>query len=240
MMIPNIIVGSHPASRFLAGCSLLFAAIICRSLSLSVFSLTLSIYLIHLLEDGWLTVIRLIKLLRWFVIPILLLHALLSPGQLILPEWPLSVTWEGVHEGVWLSVRLSTIFAAALVLSRLLRRSEWMHGVMLLPFAGKQIIVYQMMMSAMKINITEQLHHLRQQWNLRPDWRKVTVFLLSSFRMALSAGHEQARVLWLRWPAAGNGMHLELAADEQNMSHRWMLSLAWVCAGLTGIAVAWL
>jgi len=239
--ISNIMIGSHPASRFFAGCSFLFAAIICHSLIPAVLSLTLSLCLIYLLEDGWLTIIRMLRLLRWFVIPILLLHALLSPGQLVLPGWPLPVTWEGMNQGIWLSVHLSTIFAAALVLSRVLRRSEWMYGIMLLPFAGKQIIVFQMMMSAMKTNITEQLHHLRQQWNLRSDWRMATVFLLSTFRMALSAGREQARALWLRWPAVGNGMHMDMiAACEQNMSRRWISSLAWVCAGLAGIAVAWL
>lgn len=240
LIIPNMLIGSHPASRFLAGCSLLFAAIICHSLWLSVLYLILSLYLIYLLEGGWLTVIRLLSLLRWFVIPILLLHALLSPGQLIWPGVPMPVTWEGVQQGIWLSLHLSTIFAAALLFFRLLKRSEWIKGVLMLPFAGKRIIVFQMMTSAMKINITEQLSHLRQQWQLRSNWRMAAIFMLASFRMALVAGREQARILWLRWPAVGNGMHLDLAASEQNILHRWQLSLAWVCAGFLGIMVAWL
>jgi hypothetical protein len=78
---------------------------------------------------------------------------------------------------------------------------------------------------------------LKQQWNLRSDWRMAAVFLLASFRMALVVGREQARMLWLRWPAAGNGMHMNMVACEQ---HSWMLSLAWVCAGFAGIVAAWL
>jgi hypothetical protein len=112
--------------------------------------------------------------------------------------------------------------------------------MMSLPFAGKKIIVSQMMMTAMKINITEQLRHLKLQWNLRSDWRMAAVFLLAAFRMALAAGREQARMLWLRWPTVGNGMHLDLAASDQNISYKWQRSLAWLCAGFLGIVVAWL
>jgi len=240
MMIPDITMGSHPVSRFLAGWGLLFAAIMCHSLLLSVLYLTLSVCLIRLLEGSWLTVIRLFRLLRWFVMPILFLHALFSPGALIFPGLPLPLTWEGINQGVWLSVHLSTIFAAALLLSRLLQRSEWMHALMLLSFASKRIIILQMMMSAMKINITGQLRHLRQQWKLRSDWRMAALFVLASFCMALAAGRDQARMLWLRWPTAGNGMYLGLAANEQQGSHSWMLSLVWFCAGLTTIGLAWL
>jgi hypothetical protein len=193
--IPNIITGSHPAARFLAGGSLLFAAILCHSLLLSVSYLMLSVCLIFLIEGGWLTIIRLLGLLRWFIIPIILLHALLSPGELIMPGVPVPVTWEGVNQGIWLSLHLSTIFAAALLFSRLLLRSEWMRGILLLPFAGKKTIVFQMMMGVMKINITEELRHLKWQWKLRSDWRMAAVFLLAAFRMALTAGREQARML---------------------------------------------
>jgi hypothetical protein len=240
MAIPNIIIGSHPAARFLAGCSLLIAAIICHSLWLSFSYLILSVCLIFLIEGGWLTIIRMLKLLRWFIIPIILLHALLSPGELIMPGVPVPVTWEGVNQGFWLSLHLSTIFAAALLLSRVLKRSEWMRGVLHLPFVSKKIIVFQMMMVAMKTNITEQLRHLKCQWKLRSDWRMAAVFLLAAFRMALAAGREQARMLWLRWPATGNGMHLDMAVCEQDISHSWMLNLVWLCAGFAVITVAWL
>ncbi len=238
MTIPNVFFASHPASRFLAGCSLLLAAIICHSLMLSVLSLTLSVYMIRILEGGWLTVVRLLRILRWFVLPIFLLHSLLSPGQLIMPGLP--VTWEGVNQGVWLSIHLAAIFAAALLLSRLLQRSEWLQAIMLLPFAGRRIIVFRMMITTMQIHITAQLRHLKQQWNLRPDWRMAAVFLLASFCMALGVGREQARMLWLRWPAAGNGMHMNMVACERCISYNWTLSLAWVCAGFAGIVLAWL
>jgi len=216
----------------------LLAAIICHSLMLSVLSLTLSVYMIRMLEGRWLTVVRLLRILRWFVLPIFLLHSLLSPGELILPGLPM--TWEGVNQGVWLSLHLATIFAAALLLSRLLQRSEWLQAIMLLPFAGKRIIVFRMMMTAMQIHITAQLRHLKQQWSLRTDWRMTAVFLLASFRMALAVAREQARMLWLRWPAVGNGMHMNMVAFEQHISYSWMLNLVWVCAGFAGIAAAWL
>jgi len=216
---------------------MLLAAIICHSLMLSVLYLTLSVYMIRILEGEWLTVVRLLRLLRWFVLPIFLLHSLLSPGQLIFAGLPM--TWEGVNQGMWLSVHLGSIFAAALLLSRLLQRSEWLQAIMLLPFAGKRIIVFLMMMTAMQIHITDQLRHLKQQWNLRSDWQMTAVFLLASFRMALAVGREQARMLWLRWPETGSGMHMNMAACEQNTSYRWTLSLVWLCAGFVGIVVAW-
>lgn len=156
----------------------------------------------------------------------------------MLPGLPM--TWEGVNQGVWLSVHLGSIFAAALLLSRLLQRAEWLQAIMLLPFANKRIIVFRMMMIAMQIHISAQLRHLKQQWSLRSDWRMAAVFLLASIRMALAIGREQARMLWLRWPAAGNGMHMNMVASEQQIPYSMMPSLVWVCIGFSGIVVAWL
>ena len=127
-----------------------------------------------------------------------------------------------------------------MLLSRLLLRSEWISGMMLLPFAGRRMIVFQMMLSAMRINISNQLRHLKWQWQLRTDWRHVAAFLLACFRMSLQVSREQAQALWLRWPTQGNGMHTSLTLSEQSASFSSLISLSWLSTGLIGMALAWL
>lgn len=185
-----------------------------------------------MLDAGCRTVIRLLRLLRWFVVPIFLLHALLSPGELVLPGSPVPLTWEGMSQGLWLGIHFCAIFIVAMLMFRLLLRSEWLYGLLSMPLVGKRSLVYLLMIAAMRKNIVEQLSHMKQQWKLRPDWRSAAGFVLASFRMALAAGKEQAWMLWLRWPEYKAGMCMHVSVDGGNGKLSVMLSAVWAMIGI--------
>lgn len=181
--------------------------------------------------------IRMLFLLRWFVAPIFLLHALLSPGQLLLPGTLLPITREGVVQGLWLSIHFVTIFVAAMLLFRLLRRSEWLYGILSAPLLGRRLLIYLLMISAMKKNIGEQLGHMRQQWRLRPDWRSAALFMLAAFRLALATGREQAWMLWLRWPGNRDGMSLDTPAGEAIARQSTASNITWLLLALVTLVL---
>lgn len=234
----QLLLRSHPASRLLAGCCLLAVAVFNESLWLSLFFLLFSAILINLLDAGWHNIIRLLRLLRWFVVPIFLLHALLSPGQLVLPGTALPWTREGTFQGLWLGIHFSTVFVAAILLFKLLFRSEWLQGMLSIPLLGRHLHVYLLLVAAMKKNIGEQLGHMRQQWRLRPDWRSAAVFVLASFRMALAAGREQAWMLWLRWPGQKQGAYPEVPTAEGRAKPGALATVAWVLFGIATLLLA--
>ncbi len=219
----------------------LFLIVASHSVLICLSAIALSLCAIRLLEGTWQTIIHLIRLLRWFVIPILLLHALLTPGQLLFPGIAIPLTREGIHQGIWLSLRLAAIFVAAILLSRILLRREWLQGMMLSPFLARRLMAHLLMIMPVKNSIGEQLRYLRQQWQLRKDWKKFPLFLLSSFRMATGAGLEQARMLWLRWPDNAESLPGETRLKSLNLTvaHGICSSLALTLLGLAEIAAAW-
>jgi len=191
---------SYPAARLLLGSGLLFLSIISQSMLLYAVLMLLSIAMMRVLDGQWLTIVRLLRLLRWFVIPVLLLHTLLSPGQLLMPGGWLPISQEGLVRGLYLSLHLSVIFFTAMLMFRLLQRAEWLRYVLLLPWVGKKLAVYVWMMASMHLNITALLYDLRMQFRLRRDWQRAPLLLMAAFKQALVEASEHASLLWLRWP----------------------------------------
>lgn len=236
--ITRILLNSHPASRLLAGGSLLAAAIFNSSLWIAVGLFGFSALLINWLDGGCQNLIRMVRLLRWFVAPIFLLHALLSPGQLVLPESFLPLTWEGMSQGLWLSLRFATIFVAAMLLFRLLHRCEWLRGLLAIPFLGRHFIVYLLIIPTMKQSIGEQLSMMKQQWQLRSDWQMSALFLLTAFRMALATGKEQAWMLWLRWPARQGSVETAIEGSRRGEEASTLAySAVWVLVGVAALSL---
>jgi len=58
------------------------------------------------------------RLLRWLLLPILLLHPLFTPGELLITGWPF--TREGLIQGGWLTLHLTSLYLAAMLMSRLI------------------------------------------------------------------------------------------------------------------------
>ena len=227
---------SHPLSRFLAGCALLFVALATTLYWAQLGLIILSMLLIRQLDDNWRNIGRMFALLPWFIVPIFLLHAFLSPGELVLPAIPLPLTREGISQGLWLGLRFTAIFVAAMLLFRLLHRSEWLRGILSLPLFGRNAIAYLLMFTAMRRSIADQLGQMRRQWRLRPDWRRAAQFLLAAFREASVSGRQQAWALWLRWPAKREGVYVATLAGHDEL-RSLLLSIAWIIFALVALVV---
>lgn len=179
----------------------------------------LAVALLRFLDGGWGRIQRLVLLLRWFVIPILLLHAFLSSGQLIFPAVPsLSLTWEGLAQGLFLSLHLASIFLIAITVFQMLTVQEWQKVFVKLPLIGKELNINLLMLIVMKRNIRALLLQLRQQWSLRKSWRHSPQLLVAAFQTTLLIARQQAYLIWIRWPAGQsdqvNGYQFSLLGQQ--------------------------
>jgi len=239
MNTPEMFFCSHIGSRLLLGSGLLFLTVTNTSISFGLLLAMLASALIRLLDGHWSTTLRLLGLLRWFVLPILLLHMLFTPGQLLFPGWPIGVSREGLVQGTWLSVHLTGIYVMAMLLFRLLEVPEWLRLLALLPRYGERLMVQALMMAPMKKHMGKLLSHLRWQFRLRHDRKKIPMLLMAAFSQTLSDASIQAKILWLRWPQQPS--MLAAITDKNRVSgmHRYMFSTLWAACGCAGLLLPW-
>jgi len=241
MTISGMFFCSYPVSRLLLGFALLFLSLTTTSIWLCLFLAVISAAMIRLLDGNWTTSLRVLGLLRWFILPILLLHTLFTPGQLLLPGFPIAVSREGLVQGMWLSVHLITIYAMAMLLFRLLSRDEWLRFILLLPGIGERLMVQVLMMVSMKNHMAELLSYLRQQYGLRHDWKKMPLLLMSAFKQALIDASAYAQMLWLRWPQQLSTL---VSATSQTIvytpAQRYFFSALWASCACMVFLLLWL
>jgi len=138
------------------------------------------------------------RLLLWLLLPICVLHLVLTPGALIFPgsDWPF--TWEGANRAVWLSTRLFFLFFSAMVLSRLLSLDEWQAQFCRIPIVGRHLYPYLELFPSMQ-DMTVNL--------ARKHWRKSRLSGVSRLPESIAglledvvqSGREQAKVVWTNW-----------------------------------------
>jgi len=210
--------------RFFAALAVMLLAVATHNMLLTLLLIFSLVLLIRLLDGCWQNLVHLLKLLRWFMIPILLLHLFFSHGQLIFPATLFPFTWQGLQQGLWLSVHLSAVFLAAMLMFRALNGSEWNRLLLSLPFAGRELAIYLLMLGAMRSQISYGLQQLRMQWLLRRNWSDFPHLVLASFRFALSGSSVYAQTLWLRWPVSLDAQLLA-AGDVMLADHKLVMNL---------------
>jgi len=219
-------------SRLILGIGLLFASIMTASWLGSVVMLCVCIVMMRAVDGHFLTIKRLLTLLQWFIWPILLLHAFLSPGQLLLPDLWIPISREGLMHGIMLALHLAAIFFAAMLMFRLLIRSEWLRLVMRLPCLGQRLVVYIWMMTSMHRSMTALLANFRWQFRLRKNIKHMPLLLMAAFQHALLAASDHAAILWLRWPD-----HVVMASAADMNQPTWQYRIMSGLIGSFGIAV---
>ncbi len=150
------------------------------------------------LRAGW-------RLLRWLVGPVLVLHAWMTPGELLVPlgeaggRW--SPTREGLLAGAQLALRLMALYAAAMLLARLPGEAFW-RGAWLRARAPRLWRSLRLL-EGMHMALREQALAMRRQFSLRKRWREagplLAALVVHGWRDAACA----AEAMWLRWPAGG-------------------------------------
>jgi len=172
-----------------------------HALQTSIFLVFILVFLLRLLHGNFAPLIRLFMLLRWFLLPILIIHGLFSPGELLIKNFPFPITWEGVWQGVWIGVHFTALFLAAMLLANLLRQREWLALLAAVPLLNKHICEYMIMLAMMNRRISDLLGQTNRQWLLRKKWSYAPAMLIGAMRQSIAAGRDQSHVAWLRWPA---------------------------------------
>ncbi len=181
-------------SRLWFGTMLLLASLSNLPFAIQLVLLAL-LLMVHLrLDGGAQRLRRLAGLLPWFVLPILLLHALFTPGEWLLAGVPLS--HEGIARGTWLALHFCNIFLAAMLLGCCLVPAEWMGLLSRVP--GALPVVKMLLL--MRGRIGGMIAMLAQQWRIMGRMRCLPALLIAAVRQCLDESRSVARAMWLRWP----------------------------------------
>lgn len=191
---------SHVATRLLFGLGLAGLLVAGHAVIL----LIVSTLLVVMLDHGWRNIVRALRVLRWFLIPILVLHVVFSGGERLWPEWGMPLSLDGLKAGIWLCLKLMTFYSLAMLLSRLMRREEVLSLLAALPNLGARLYPYTLSMHIVRHSVQSSLNQFRAQFQLRRDWRRSGIMLSSLLHQMFNASSFCSRTLWLRWPTAAH------------------------------------
>lgn len=190
----------HIGSRIFAGSSFLITAALNSEVTVAVFQFSLCLLILINLEQGYSTLKNSVKLLRWLIIPIILLHAIFTPGELIISGMPIPVSIEGLQTGAWFAFHLAVIFFSAVVFSRLLSKREWIRSILKLPFAGPKLLPYALLMEAGWSRIKEMLQNEFREWQKHKNGiRSFALHLALLPTKALKQSRIHAGEVWSDW-----------------------------------------
>jgi len=197
---------AHPLGRLCFG-SGFFAAIlfIDHDILLLLAALAVSMLLLRCMHATWKPLIRAARLLMWLFIPIVTLHLIFTPGQLIWPDSDIPFTQEGLYEGVWLALRLCALFYAAMLLSGSLGREEWALYCLRLPLIGARLLPYVKLALPMRALVSRKMAEAKQQM---PGVEGLSSFprmlnaLTALFTGVWHGSAAEARLVWDGWDDA--------------------------------------
>lgn len=186
--------------RLLLGCVLLLAAAFNRDPFFAVAQLLLAAAIVYHLAGGFAPLRAAMRLLRWLVLPILLLHMLLTPGAMVFPSLPLPISREGLERGLWLSLHLMEMFVAAMALSRLLLWSEWLQWLAAWPGIGPRLVIDARLFMLMQRDARLLIERQRRRWRAhRFDLVLLARLLAETLQQMLARSELQAMRLWRHW-----------------------------------------
>jgi len=198
---------AHPLGRLCFSLGL-FAAVLLinKAIPALLTALTISVLLLHWRCGAWQPVIRAARLLLWLLVPILLLHLLFTPGQLLWPGSSMPFTREGMFEGVWLALRLCTLFYAAMLLSRSLSRTEWACYCLRLPYIGPRLLAYLKLSDPIRVLVSKSMVAAKQECREFRGLRDTPRLLQALNGMIANVWHgsaAEAEMVWQHWDEDG-------------------------------------
>jgi len=188
----------HPLGRLFFGLGFFVAALVVRDVTFAAVGTGLSLILLHMVNGSWTPAFRATRLLLWLILPICILHLLLTPGALIWPGSVVPFTREGVDRALWLSTRLFFLFFSAMLLSRTLSMKEWQIQIYRIPALGRCAYPYLQLFNPMR-DMAVSL--VRKHWRESRS-RGITAMPEMIVRLLedmLRSGHAQAKLVWESW-----------------------------------------
>jgi len=128
----------------------------------AVMQLLLTACLLCYADGGLAVLAQAWRLLRWLLLPIVLLHAFFTPGAALFPDWPL--TQEGMQKGGWLALHLSGLYLAAMLFSRLLSLHLLMRLASFNPHSKRLMPIYIRLLPPIMQGIQTEVQQHAKQW----------------------------------------------------------------------------
>jgi len=191
-------VNIHPLGRLFFGLGFFATALVAHDIVFAAVGVGLSLIPLRMVNGSWIPVFRAIRLLLWLVLPICILHLLLTPGALIWPGSSLPFTWEGLNRAIWLSTRLFFLFFSAMLLSRSLSMEEWQMQIYRIPAVGHRLYPYLQLFQPMQ-KTTAKLARKHWHESRSRGLASVPEMIAGLLEDVLRSGHEQAKLVWEGW-----------------------------------------
>lgn len=198
--ITGSITKAAPLSRVALGISLLLTTALSDLFYIAAIQLLISVSFLIVMTSGGRLLRDSARLLCWLVIPILLLHVLFTPGELLVKGTAIPVSIEGIQLGGWFAFHLVAIFLSALVLSRLLSKEEWVSFMLRVPGWGERLVPYVLLLeSGLKKN-REIVRREYANWHSRSrKMRQLPVHITTALTDTLNESRNDASELWRDW-----------------------------------------
>jgi hypothetical protein len=198
--IADSITGAAPLSRAGLGLSLLLTTALNNLFYVAAIQLLISVLFLVVMTSGGRLLKESFRLLCWLVIPILLLHALFTPGELLMKGMAVPVSIEGIQLGGWFAFHLITIFLSALVFSRLLSKDEWISFILRIPGWGERLVPYVLLLES---GLKKNREIVRREYN---NWcscgkklKQLPIHITTALTDTLNENGKNASELWHNW-----------------------------------------
>lgn len=144
--------------------------------------------------------IRSLRLLFWLYVPIILFHGFFTPGSYIFNEFVLPFSAEGLEQGLFLCLRMTAMFFVALLISRLLKMSEFVFYLNKLPRLANKTLPYIFLLSPLKGIVSSQLMQQKEVWvNQGKSWSLLPDLFVQSIEAVIKSSTQEATKLWHNW-----------------------------------------
>jgi len=191
---------TDPISRAVLGISLLLTTALNDLFPIAVIQLLISVSFLILMTSGGRLLKESTRLLCWLVVPILLLHALFTPGELLVKGMAIPVSIEGIRLGGWFAFHLVVIFLSALVFSRLLSKEEWISFMLRMPGWGERLVPYVLLLEPGLKKNREIVRREYANWcSCGKKFRQLPVHITIALTDTLNENRKDASELWHDW-----------------------------------------
>ncbi|MBL1351906.1 MAG: hypothetical protein COA61_001005 [Zetaproteobacteria bacterium] len=175
------------------------------------------------------------QLLRWILIPTVVLHAIFTPGALIFPQFFIPISQEGLQLGGSLALHWAAIFTLAMLLGRLFPIERWIEGVSHYPRLHHILYPYLCLFPRMNLLVRALIRRHYRYWNDLP-WthpiQKISQLpphLLSLLLQMKQHSQRCAKHVWEHWGQAYQPLLIKPdMIQQQYLPHSMVIMLAWI------------
>lgn len=137
--------------------------------------------------------------LLWLVTPIVLMHALFTPGTYLHTPFYMPLSVEGLQQGTQLSLHLLLMFFSSALLVRSLSKQEWKSLLFAQPVCAKILMPYIYLLEQAKEANQMMIYTQYHQWAKAKQWAAIPDVATALLRNALQTNKALAHKLWLEW-----------------------------------------